>query len=142
MANPFAPAGTVNTTLVIAGVDAAAARSAPALPLTDRVTVPRTVLPFMNVAVIENVEKVSGSISKPNVLAGTARVIVSVVTEVYVPSTLGVADSVLGGLPQVDHPPPGTVCTVNALENVMVWVPSVMELMVVLFAAVIGISVV
>jgi hypothetical protein len=96
----------------------------------------------MNVAVIVKTPKVSGSISKPNVLDGTAKVIVSVVTELYVPSTLGVADSVSGGLPQVDQPPPGTVCTVNAVESVMVWVPSERELVVVLFAAVIGITVV
>jgi hypothetical protein len=46
------------------------------------------------------VEKVSGSISNPNICCGEERVRVSVVSELYVPMIFGVELSLLGGAPR------------------------------------------
>ena len=43
------------------------------------------------------------------------------------PRTRGVADSVLGGEPQVFHPPPGTVRAFGEGENETVWLPLVID---------------
>ena len=122
IANPPAPLGAVMTTLVIGVVLEAAARSAPALPLAVRETVPSVVDPFMNVAVISNAPKLLGSISKPNLNAGVDKLRVSELTLIAL-KTRGVELSVFGGEPQLPHPPPGTVAAVTVGEKVTVCPP-------------------
>ena len=52
---------------------------------------------------------------------------VSVVSELYVPMIFGVELSVLGGAPQVDQPPPGTVWTSRFVERLTVNDPPLSE---------------
>ena len=68
----------------------------------------------------------SGSTSKPNVETGADKVRVKDVAP-NAAKTRGVALSVLGGAPQVAHPPPGTVSASTAVEKVTVWPPPEIE---------------
>jgi len=126
MAHPPAATGAAIWTLVI-GLVLVAAMTAAELKVTDRDTLPSTVVPLKNVAVSGNAvagspPELAGSISNPKVFTGVPNVSVRLVRSAGVASTLGVLLSVCGGDPQNAHPPTApTVSAVMPLENVIVW---------------------
>src|SRR5262249_6167284 len=114
--------------------------SAPWSPSTCRETDPKTVVPFIKVAVIVWTLNGSGSASNPNIVAGRERVRVTALAP-PVARTRGVLVSVLGGEFQVCQLL-GTVRAVIGIENETVCVAFVTEVTTVPSGTVIGRTVV